>query len=144
MNSSYGQTVFTFYYLLYCTQSYTVRYSFFTELRKKLSIECLEPFFCKNIFIWFRYQYTKLIYLRPTTFSFQVSFSKDDRRLYSGGRKDDHILCWDLRNPGQVLHHLKREVSTNQRIQFGFAGDCVISGGTDGCVRIWDAQGSDM
>jgi len=71
----------------------------------------------------------------------QVSFSKDDRRLYSGGRKDDYILCWDLRNPGQVLHHLKREVSTNQRIQFGFAGDCVISGGTDGCVRIWDAQG---
>ena len=70
-----------------------------------------------------------------------MGVSGDQRRLYSGGRKDGEIHCWDLRNPSRLLHSLHREVYTNQRIQFDFAGDHVLSGGTDGSVRIWNSQG---
>ena len=62
--------------------------------------------------------------------------------MYSGGRKDDEILCWDLRNPGTRLYTLKREVSTNQRIGFDLTkSGYIVSGGTDGAVRVWDSQG---
>ncbi|XP_076363186.1 telomerase Cajal body protein 1 homolog isoform X2 [Tachypleus tridentatus] len=45
-------------------------------------------------------------------------FSPDGTKLYTGGRKDPNIFCWDLRNPGQVLCSLRRLVTTNQRIYF--------------------------
>lgn len=32
--------------------------------------------------------------------------------------QDSEILCWDLREPGNVVFSLKRNVSTNQRIYF--------------------------
>lgn len=74
----------------------------------------------------------------------QVAFSEDGVRLYSGGRKDEAILCWDLRSPGKVLHTLSREASTNQRIQFVLLQNRVLSGGTDGCVRVWDQEGTPL
>jgi len=71
----------------------------------------------------------------------QVGFSEDGRRLYSGGRKDDEIRVYDVRNLGATLHSLRREVRTNQRVQFTFAGEYVLSGGTDGAVRVWNSLG---
>lgn len=50
-------------------------------------------------------------------------FSPDGLQLYSGGRKDPEILCWDLRNPGQVLFTIKRTLETNQRIYFDLSAD---------------------
>jgi WD40 repeat protein len=47
-----------------------------------------------------------------------IAFSPDGNRLYSGGRKDCEILCWDVREPGRVLFKAVREVETNQRIYF--------------------------
>ena len=47
-----------------------------------------------------------------------VAFSPDGTKLYSGGRKDPEILCWDLRNPGKILYTMMRQVATNQRIYF--------------------------
>lgn len=53
----------------------------------------------------------------------QLLFSPDGLRLYSGARKDPEILCWDLRNPGQVLFTVKRTLETNQRIYFDLSPD---------------------
>ena len=47
-----------------------------------------------------------------------VVFSPDGNRLYTGGRKDSELLCWDVREPGLVLFKAVREVETNQRIYF--------------------------
>ncbi|XP_069015314.1 telomerase Cajal body protein 1 [Embiotoca jacksoni] len=69
-------------------------------------------------------------------------FSPDGNYLYTGGRKDPEILCWDLREPGKVVFSLKRNVSTNQRIYFDLdqSGRYLLSGDTEGVVSVWDTQ----
>uniref|UniRef100_H9G7A3 Telomerase Cajal body protein 1 n=1 Tax=Anolis carolinensis TaxID=28377 RepID=H9G7A3_ANOCA len=67
-------------------------------------------------------------------------FSPDGNHLFTGGRKDAEILCWDLRQPGQVLFSVDRTVATNQRLYFDLdsSGVFLVSGNTDGLVSIWD------
>ncbi|XP_026884248.2 telomerase Cajal body protein 1 [Electrophorus electricus] len=67
-------------------------------------------------------------------------FSPDGHHLYTGSRKDPEILCWDLRDPGQVLFSLPRTVRTNQRIYFDLdpSGRYLLSGDTDGAMSVWD------
>ncbi|MPC15443.1 Telomerase Cajal body protein 1 [Portunus trituberculatus] len=48
----------------------------------------------------------------------QVKFSSCGTKLFSGSRKNNEILCWDIRNPGKLLCGYGREVSTSQRIYF--------------------------
>ncbi|KAM9833064.1 telomerase Cajal body protein 1 [Syngnathus typhle] len=69
-------------------------------------------------------------------------FSPDGYYLYTGGRKDPEILCWDLREPGQVVFSLKRNAGTNQRIYFDLdpSGRYLLSGGTEGVVSVWDTR----
>ncbi|XP_068444513.1 telomerase Cajal body protein 1 [Clinocottus analis] len=69
-------------------------------------------------------------------------FSPDGNHLYTGGRKDPEILCWDLREPDKVLFSLKRNVATNQRIYFDLdpSGRYLLSGDTEGVVSVWDTQ----
>lgn len=69
-----------------------------------------------------------------------LAFSPDGTKLYSGGRKDPEIICWDLRNPGQILFVALRQVLTNQRIYFELdrSGQYMFSGSHDGTVNIWD------
>lgn len=69
-------------------------------------------------------------------------FSPDGNYLYTGGRKDPEILCWDLREPGKVVFSLKRNVATNQRIYFDLdlSGRYLLSGDTEGVVAVWDTQ----
>ncbi|KAM9250271.1 telomerase Cajal body protein 1 [Cariama cristata] len=69
-----------------------------------------------------------------------LRFSPDGNRLYAGGRKDHHILCWDLRRPERPLLGLERRVGTNQRVTFDLdpTGRFLVSGDTDGFVTIWD------
>ncbi|KAG7258996.1 hypothetical protein CRUP_021968 [Coryphaenoides rupestris] len=69
-------------------------------------------------------------------------FSPDGNYLYSGGRKDPEVLCWDLREPGKLVFSLQRNVSTNQRIYFDMdrAGAYLLSGDTEGLVSVWDTQ----
>lgn len=52
-----------------------------------------------------------------------LKFSNDGLRLFSGGRMDSEIICWDIRNPGVVLSTYKRVVKTNQRIYFDMSLD---------------------
>ncbi|XP_026122627.1 telomerase Cajal body protein 1-like [Carassius auratus] len=67
-------------------------------------------------------------------------FSPNGYHLFTGGRKDSEILCWDLRDPGQVLFSMHRNVNTNQRIYFDLdqSGRYLLSGDTDGVVSVWD------
>ncbi|XP_043946111.1 telomerase Cajal body protein 1 [Protopterus annectens] len=67
-------------------------------------------------------------------------FSPDGSLLYTGGRKDPEILCWDLRNPGKVLLSVLRNVTTNQRMYFDIDpyGRYLVSGNTQGVVSVWD------
>jgi len=71
-----------------------------------------------------------------------LKFSPDGFFLYSGGRKDPEIICWDLRNPGHVLYTLNRTVETNQRIYFDLdpTGRLLLTGDTNGFVKVWDTQ----
>ncbi|KAK6195388.1 hypothetical protein SNE40_000832 [Patella caerulea] len=74
-----------------------------------------------------------------------IKFSPDGTKLYSGGRKDPEILCWDLRNPSKILLTMKREVETNQRIYFDLdsSGRYMISGNHNGSINIWDVLDTD-
>ncbi|KAK7836441.1 telomerase cajal body protein 1 [Quercus suber] len=72
-----------------------------------------------------------------------VQFSKDGNYLYTGGRKDPYILCWDIRKAVDVVYKLYRSSeSTNQRILFDIEplGRHLGSGGQDGFVHIYDLQ----
>ncbi|KAF3451564.1 hypothetical protein FNV43_RR07659 [Rhamnella rubrinervis] len=73
----------------------------------------------------------------------QVQFSKDGNYLYSGGRKDPYILCWDIRKAVDVVYKLYRSAeNTNQRIYFDIEplGRHLGTGGQDGLVHIYDLQ----
>ncbi|GFU42113.1 telomerase Cajal body protein 1 [Nephila pilipes] len=70
----------------------------------------------------------------------QLQFSPDGNLLYSGGRKDSEILCWDLRYLGEVLFCLRRSCVTNQRLYFDISrcGRYVVSGNNNGIISVWD------
>ncbi|PWZ54149.1 hypothetical protein Zm00014a_039302 [Zea mays] len=74
----------------------------------------------------------------------QVLFSKDGNYLYTGGRKDPYILCWDIRNTVDIVYKLYRSAdTTNQRIYFDIepCGRHLATGGQDGMVHVYDLQG---
>ncbi|XP_056171828.1 uncharacterized protein LOC115693487 isoform X7 [Syzygium oleosum] len=73
----------------------------------------------------------------------KVLFSKDGNYLYTGGRKDPFIMCWDVRKTVDVVYKLYRSSEdTNQRIYFDVEplGRHLGTGGQDGLVHIYDLQ----
>jgi len=70
----------------------------------------------------------------------QVQFSKDGILLFAGARRDDKIVCWDLRNPNEVLFSIKREAATNQKIQFDIhrSNRYLFTGNTNGKISVYD------
>lgn len=74
----------------------------------------------------------------------QVRFTADGNFLLSGARQDGSLVVWDLRCGAEgELYRLPRDTaSTNQRIGFSVepCGRHVASGGSDGCVRVYDLQ----
>eukprot|EP00898_Chlorokybus_atmophyticus_P003145 jgi/Chlat1/3831/Chrsp26S03979 len=76
-----------------------------------------------------------------------LQFSQDGNYLYTGARRDREILCWDIRNTGNVLYRLHRPTeSTNQRITFDIdiSGRYLCTGGEDGKVRMFDLQTGEL
>ncbi|XP_017785541.1 PREDICTED: telomerase Cajal body protein 1 [Nicrophorus vespilloides] len=71
-----------------------------------------------------------------------MAFSHCGMRLYSGGRKDKEIICWDLRVPGRPLFCVPRDANTNQKITIDISscGKWLVSGGTDGKVQVWNVE----
>jgi hypothetical protein len=62
--------------------------------------------------------------------------------LFSTSRRSNRILQWDLRKlsssnfcPGIASFETNND--TNQRIEFEVRGDRLLTGGTDGCVRLY-------
>ncbi|XP_010449051.1 PREDICTED: telomerase Cajal body protein 1-like [Camelina sativa] len=72
-----------------------------------------------------------------------VQFSKDGNYLYTGGRKDPYILCWDMRKSVETVYKLYRATeNTNQRVFFDIepCGRHLGTGGQDGLVHMYDLQ----
>ncbi|VVC91841.1 unnamed protein product [Leptidea sinapis] len=71
-----------------------------------------------------------------------MKFSPDGLKLVSGARKDHRLLVWDIRYYRRPLNILSRPVDTNQRIYFDISpcGTYLVSGGSDGVVRVWDVN----
>ncbi|KAI9021188.1 WD40-repeat-containing domain protein [Hyaloraphidium curvatum] len=70
----------------------------------------------------------------------QVQFSVDGWYLFSASRKDNLILCWDIRNSDEVLYALDRGSSdTNQRMAFDIdrAGQFLAAGNVDGQLAVF-------
>ncbi|XP_015277896.1 PREDICTED: telomerase Cajal body protein 1 [Gekko japonicus] len=69
-------------------------------------------------------------------------FSPEGFCLYTGGRKDSEILCWDLRQPSEALFSVSRTVATNQRLYFDLdpSGRYLLSGDTEGLITVWDTS----
>jgi len=70
----------------------------------------------------------------------QVKFSQDGRYLFSAGRKDPNIYCWDIRATGGVLMTMTRDADTNQHIEFDIdkSGRFLVTGGRCGDTLIYD------
>jgi WD40 repeat protein len=60
--------------------------------------------------------------------------------LYSGGRKDNFIRCWDIRNTQDVIMKMPRMCETNQRLHFDIDpyGNYLTSGNQQGDILIYD------
>ena len=62
-----------------------------------------------------------------------VRFSPDGNYLYTGARRDDRVLCWDVRASAGVVYALHRgSECTNQRLGFDIepGGRHLLAGGT--------------
>lgn len=70
------------------------------------------------------------------------AYNTDNWYLFSGARKDNRILQWDMRNYQTPINIYERRVETNQRIYFDLSPlqKWLISGSTDGSLRIFDVD----
>lgn len=69
-----------------------------------------------------------------------MKFSYDGTKLFTGSRRDNELICWDIRYLSAVLYSLKRDSNTNQRIYFdtNFYSNYLASGSLDGNVNFYD------
>lgn len=74
-----------------------------------------------------------------------MKFTPDGRKLVTGARKDHRLLVWDIRYYRRPLNILSRPNTTNQRIYFDISncGKYLVSGATDGVVKVWDVDNVD-
>ncbi|KAG9289033.1 hypothetical protein G9A89_015582 [Geosiphon pyriformis] len=70
----------------------------------------------------------------------QVKFSTDGHYLFSASRRDNRVLCWDIRNTGEILYKLDRKGDTNQRLSFDIdpTGKYLTTGNQDGQILVYD------
>lgn len=69
----------------------------------------------------------------------QVAFGQEDNYLFSGGRRDSQIVCWDIRNTVSAVYSIGRSAQTNQKIYFDvdWSGRYLVTGGQDGVVSLY-------
>lgn len=71
-----------------------------------------------------------------------MKFSSDGNRLFTGARKDNKLLAWDVRNVTVPLFTFNRNVETNQKIYFdlSWSGQWLMSGDTNGTLHVYDME----
>lgn len=71
-----------------------------------------------------------------------IKFTPNGEIMVTGSRKEDKLLCWDLRDLTTPLYDFQRTVETSQRIYFDVSrnGKWLMSGDTSGLVHIWDLE----
>lgn len=72
-----------------------------------------------------------------------LRFSACGNYLYTGGRRDENMYCWDARYVSGAVYAMRRATkTTNQRIFFDVepCGRHLGTGGEDGCVRLYDLR----
>jgi WD40 repeat protein len=76
----------------------------------------------------------------------QVSFSNDGQVCYASTRKEDDIICWDIRNTGDVISRFRRPGDTNQRLEFSLSPTeaWLASGDTQGDVSVFNLETNDV
>eukprot|EP00941_MAST-03F_sp_MAST-3F-sp1_P003267 g3267.t1 len=72
----------------------------------------------------------------------QVQFSPHGGRIFTGGRNDKFIYCWDLRLNGKPLFRLCRNANTSQKFSFDIdsQGRWLVSSDSKGNPRIYDLR----
>ncbi|KAI8815319.1 WD40-repeat-containing domain protein [Cladochytrium replicatum] len=75
----------------------------------------------------------------------QAKFSPDGCFLFAASRKRKEIVCWDIRNTGEIVYTLERPATTNQRLYFDIDpwGQTLVSGDQDGYLNAWDITQSE-
>lgn len=70
----------------------------------------------------------------------QLQFSPCGNYLFSGGRCENALLCWDLRRLQAPIHRFERISSNHQHIDFQICrnGRYVITGSQDGRLIVYD------
>lgn len=66
----------------------------------------------------------------------------NDAFLWTGGRRDCYLRCWDLRAQ-QVVLRLGRACATNQKVSFDITDDDCVLTGSDAGIWIHNLRGSD-
>lgn len=63
----------------------------------------------------------------------------DENYVVVGGRKNNEILIWDLRNTTHIVSKLSRISPTSQKIYFDIdnSSNAIISGNQDGNISVW-------
>jgi len=71
-----------------------------------------------------------------------LKFSLRDFYLFSGARRDNNILVWDIRNTIQPLRYFTRDSNTNQRMIFDVDefGTKLIAGNRNGSIMLFDVN----
>jgi len=72
----------------------------------------------------------------------QALFTPDGNFLFTGSRKENDILCWDIRNTSRVLMRLSRLVANNQHVHFDIdpTGRYLITASQDMRAYVYDLQ----
>lgn len=62
--------------------------------------------------------------------------------LWAGGRKNDNIICWDLRNTKEEVGRVHRPLDSNQKISFDLDpwGSHLCTGSQDGKVLLFNTK----
>lgn len=69
-----------------------------------------------------------------------MKFLADGNHLLTGARKDNKLICWDVRKLNDCVFTMSRNVKTNQTIYFDVSPNkfWLGSGDTDGLAHVWD------